>query len=59
MINRVTHWDVTGSHAIKDGTTGEAFQEQCFLWEKGASVGAYFDWVHMHNNPYITQNEKA
>ena len=26
------------SHRIKGGTTDEAFQEQCFLWEKGASV---------------------
>ena len=27
------------SHRIKGGTTGEAFQEQCFLWERGAPVG--------------------
>ena len=27
------------SHRAKDGTTDDAFQEQCFLWERGASVG--------------------
>ena len=31
------------SHRIKDWNTGEAFQEQCFLWGRGASVGVYFD----------------
>ena len=27
------------SHGIKGRSTNEAFQEQCFLWERGASVG--------------------
>ena len=30
------------SHRIKGGTTDEAFQEQCFLTERGASVGEDF-----------------
>ena len=34
------------SHIIKGRTTEEAFQEQCFLWERGASVGADFDLLH-------------
>ena len=32
-------------HKIKRWTTDEAFQEQCFLWEGGASVGADFDLI--------------
>ena len=31
------------SHRIKGGAPDEAFQEQCFLWERGASVRADFD----------------
>ena len=27
------------SNGIKGGTTDEVFQEQCFLWERGAPVG--------------------
>ena len=34
------------SHNIKGGTTDEAFEEQCFLWERGAAVGADF---HLFN----------
>ena len=30
------------SHGIKSGTADDAFQEQCFLWEGGAPVGADF-----------------
>ena len=30
------------SPRIKGGTTAEAFQEQCFQWERGASVDADF-----------------
>ena len=26
------------SHRIEGETTDEAFEEQCFLWERGASV---------------------
>lgn len=33
---------MSGSHRIKGGTTVEAFQEQCFHWERG-SVDAGFD----------------
>ena len=37
-------------HGIKGGTTDEEFQEQCFLWERGASVGAdlYIIQDHLH-----------
>ena len=31
------------SQGIKGGTTDETFQEQCFLWERGALVGVDFD----------------
>ena len=31
---------------MKGVTTDVAFQEQCFLWEKGASVGADFDLLY-------------
>ena len=34
---------------IKGGTTGEAFQERCFLWEKGTPVGADFDLFYFQN----------
>ena len=27
----------------------EAFQEQCFVWERGASVGAVFDLFHFYD----------
>ena len=29
---------------LKGGTTDEAFQEQCFLWERGALVGLFFNF---------------
>ena len=28
---------------IKGGTADKAFQVQCFVWERGASVGADFE----------------
>ena len=31
------------SHGSKSGTADEAFQEECFLWDRGASVGADLD----------------
>ena len=31
------------SHSIKGVTTDEAFQAQCFLWERSASVLTDFD----------------
>ena len=39
------HKCVTRWHSVmREGTTtDEAFQEQCFLWERGASVGADFN----------------
>ena len=45
------------SHRIKGGTTGEAFQEQCFLWETGALTLADFgtfltiETFYMHKSP--------
>ena len=30
-------------------TTDEAFEEQCFLWERGASIGADFDLFNFHD----------
>ena len=41
----VTRWHSVMSqiHRIKGGTTDEAFQEQCWLWERGASVGVDFE----------------
>ena len=35
------------SHRIKGETTDEAFQEQCFLWERGASVAADFKLLRL------------
>ena len=37
----VTQCDVTRlQNEKRGGITGEVFQEQCFLWERGASVEA-------------------
>ena len=33
---------ISGSHGNKGGTTDEAFQEQCFLWERRVPIGAGF-----------------
>ena len=45
----------------KSGTTDEAFQEQCFPWERGASVGAdfflTFKIFYMHNKKYNTEGK--
>lgn len=38
----MTKFDVTMS-GIKGNTTEEVFQEQCYLWERGASAGAGFE----------------
>ena len=49
------------SHSIKGGTTNKALQEQCFLWERGDSVGVDFDLLNfnrvMQKNVYKTQKE--
>ena len=42
MVYVVTQCDVTKLHRINGGTTDEAFQEQCFLWERGALVSMVF-----------------
>ena len=36
------HSLMSPSHSIKGGTTDEAFKKQCFLWERGVSVGPVF-----------------
>ena len=40
----VTWWCtlMSQSHGNRGGATDEVFQEQCFLWERGASVGTDF-----------------
>ena len=45
------------SHRIEGGTTDEAFQEHCFLWEKGASDEA-FKIFDMNKNLYKTLKER-
>ena len=35
-------------------TTGETFQDQCFPWETGATVGADFE-IWNFSRTYITQ----
>ena len=47
---------------LKEGAM--AFQERCFLWERGAFVGADFDLFtfknfYMHKNRYNTLMERA
>ena len=37
------------SQGFKGGTTDEAFQEQCFLWERAASVGG-LDCLKKHDD---------
>ena len=39
------------SHRIEGRTTDEVFQEQCFPWERGASVGEVLDIWHTHLSP--------
>ena len=45
-----------GVTELKGRTTDEAFREQCFMWEKGASVGPDFFFFlsfkifYMHKN---------
>ena len=46
----VTWWCglMSQSHKIICGTIDEAFEEQCFLWERGASVGALTFYMQKH-----------
>ena len=39
------HSVTSQSHRIKGETTDKAFQEQCSLWERGASAGVDFDFL--------------
>ena len=45
---------------LKGGTTDEAFQEQCFLWERGALVGLFLTLktFYKHKKWCETLNEK-
>ena len=47
----VTWWHsvMLQSHRIKGRDTDEAFQEQCFLWKREASVGVDFDLFNFHD----------
>ena len=50
--------DITKSQ-VKGGATDEAFKEQCFLWERGASVGADSDEVFQtHKKLYKTLKDR-
>ena len=44
------------SHGIQGGTADKAFQGQCFLWERGASVGRDFD---LFNHQGILQAQES
>ena len=46
------HSDVVWCHnvtVLKAGAADEVFQDQWFLWERGASVGADFDLFHFQD----------
>ena len=52
------------NHRIKGWTTDEAFQEQCFLWERGASISALFDLFNFQDllhaqEPFIKHRMKG
>ena len=56
----VWHGDVAWCHKVtelKGGTTEEVFQEQCFLWERGASVGAELDLFSFKDFLFIQAQE--
>ena len=55
---------MSGSHRIRGRTTDEVFPDQCFLWERGASVGAdfrlfNFQDLYVHEKLYDTLKEKG
>ena len=50
------------SHGIKGGATDEAFQDQCSVWDRGASAGADF-WLHnyqdiLHEQEHLYHTER-
>ena len=47
------------SHVTKGGTTDEAFQEQCFLWERGASAGVDFDLFNIQDLLHAQEYKKT
>ena len=63
MCDSVSECDVTKSQ-IHGRATDEAFQEQCFLWERGAFVDLFNSRDHLHAQEHIKtlkvrkQNEK-
>ena len=50
---------IHSSQGIKGEPTRDAFQKQCFLWEKGASVGADFSSHAQKSTIRITEREKS
>ena len=61
LSKRLTRWRSVMSHSpkIKGGTTEEAFQEQWFLSERGASVSADFKIFYRYKSRYKTLREKT
>ena len=56
----VWHGDVVWCHKVtelKGENTDEAFQEQCFQWEQGASVGAEFDLFNFQDFLFLQAQE--
>ena len=48
-----------GSHGFKGRTTDEAFEEQCFLWERGTSVGVELRLLNFISYYYTEGKEKT
>ena len=61
LCTGVTPWHgaMSQSHGVKGSTTDEAFQEQCFLWEGGASVGVDFECFDFQDSEGEEINKKA
>ena len=47
------------NEVIKGKTSDEAFQEQRFLWERGASVGADIDLLKERRKKKLEKAEEA
>ena len=48
---------ITWRHRIKDRGPDEAFQGQCFLWERGASDGVNFDLFNFQKLSHAQHTE--
>lgn len=46
------------SHKIKGGTTDEALEEQCFVWERGVSGGVDTDLFNSQDIQQAQEKEK-